>query len=101
MPVHYAIEFRHIDLHQTTTAWSPGASTGFGLVRGCVGCAQQPMAGDVEYTIGLVVQFHCDVAAAIQLGVGLTLIPDSKSTACLAPVQHIERHAIARFGQVC
>ena len=100
MPVHYAIAFRDIDLHQPTTAWSTGASTGVGLVRGCMGCAQQPMAGDVEDTIGLIVQLHCNVAAAVQIGVGYALVAHSERTARLPPVQHIERHGIAGFGQL-
>jgi hypothetical protein len=47
----------------------------------------------------LEIHFHGDVAAAIEVGMYLTLKPDGKCAAGLTRINHIERHSHAAFVQ--
>src|SRR6218665_2561114 len=68
-----------------------GAREGGGRVCRAMGGAQQPWAGAVEETPGLVVQFHGHMGAAVQIGMGLAPVTDGKGAAGPACVAHLER----------
>jgi hypothetical protein len=60
--------------------------------------AQQPAAGIVEKTVGLVVHLHGDMGAAVQVGMGPALVADRKGPAGLprGPRQRARRRPCRR-----
>jgi hypothetical protein len=59
--------------------------------------AQQPTSVGVKKTVWLVVHFHGDMAAAVEVGMDLPLKAHRKGTAGLTRVHHIERNGHATF----
>lgn len=65
-----------------------------------MGGAQQPLTGGVKHLIGLPVEFHRHMGAAVQVGVRLAVKSHSKSPAALPGVLHIERHGLPAAYQI-
>lgn len=99
MPVHPVTAFRQGDSHQSSPA-RPCSTLSGGWQISCTVCrAQQPLAAIVKKAIGLVIHFHRHVGAAVEIGIGNTLVPDGKRPACLAVVDHLERHSGSTFDK--
>lgn len=100
MPINQACAFRQRDLHQATTAWAACALAGIGQVGGAVAGAQQPLAAVVKNPVGLPVERHRHVRAAVQVGMRQTLVTNRKSTAGLAGIAEVKRYGLPALGQI-
>lgn len=90
MPVHHTVHLGKGDLHQPAATRPASARAGIGPVGGAMGGAYQPLAGDIEKTVGLVIHLYRHVRATVQVGVRLVFEPDRKGTAGLPPIDHIK-----------
>ena len=57
--------------------------------------AQQPLAAVVKHLIGLPVQLHRHMRAAVQVSLRRALKADGESAAGLARIDHVKRHGQA------
>jgi hypothetical protein len=78
MPVHDAVALAQRYLDQSAAAGAPRHSP-FGSVHGAMRGTHQPTAGAVEKTVGLVVHFHRNMGALVQVGIHLAFKTDGKA----------------------
>ena len=100
MPVNNALRFSQLYFDQAATARAAHAVARFWVVFGTVGGAQQPAATVVKYAIGLKIQLHRHMAAAVQVGLCLAFKSNRKGTAGLPVINHIKWNGQVTFLQV-
>lgn len=97
MPIHHPILLRQGDLHEATTAWPFNALSRVGTIRRAVTGAKQPLTTVVKNTVGLPVQLHRYMGAAVQISLRLALKTNGKSAAMLAGVDDVKANGEAAF----
>ena len=97
MPIDNPVIFRQGDFHQAALAWPAHALSGIGPVSGAMTGAQQPLAAVVENLVGLPIELHRNMGAAVQVGMGHSLITDGKGPAGLTGVIDVKRQRLPTF----
>ena len=69
-------------------------------VRGAMAGTQQPLTGGVKHLVGLPVQFHRHMGAAVQVGIHCAVEAYRERPTSLTRVNHIKRHGFAGLQQV-
>ena len=102
MPVDRAVMLAGINLDETTAARPAAAGARLRLVNGAMRSAHQPLPGVVKELVRLIVHFHRDMGAAVQVGVGLIPKAYGKGTTSPALVNHLKgdrRGAVDELGR--
>ena len=101
MPVHHAITLVQADPDQSTATRSATALAGGWMVGGPVGGADEPVPGTVKEPVRLVIEFHRDMAATVQISVSASRVTNCECAAILALVHHVKSDRLAAVGQIC
>ena len=100
MPVDDAVKLAEFDGDQAAAAWPAHAFAREGAIHRTMSGADDELAAVVKKTIGLEIEFHGDVAAAIEVSPRLALETDGECSACLPRIDHVKGHAQALFLQI-
>ncbi len=99
-PVHHAVVLHEFNLEEPAAAGPAPAFAVPGVIHRAVRGTQQPARAVVEEVVGLPVQLHGHVGAAVEVSVRLALVADGEGPAGLARVVHVEGHALAAIDQI-
>ena len=93
LPPHTIITLGQGNFHQPAATWPARTPARIWSVVRPVGGTQQPVASDVKHLIGLPVEFHRHMGAAVQVCMRLPQIADGKRPARLPGIRHVKRHS--------
>lgn len=98
--MHDAVELGQRNFDQTASARTTLALATAWAVAGTMGGTQQKVTSEVKKAVGLIIHFHGNMGAAVEVGVRHPLVTYSKRSTRLPRIDNIERNGQAAILQI-